>query len=51
MLDFSLAATDSDPLYTSVYYCGKNIFFTLNLSVPGEFIFIMVISAHDSYKK
>ena len=33
----SLAATDSGPLYTNVFYCGGNIFFTLNLSVPGGF--------------
>ena len=28
-MDFSLAATDSGPLYTSVFYCGGNIFFAL----------------------
>ena len=38
VLGFSLAATDSGPLYTSVFYCDKNIFCTLNLSVPGGFI-------------
>ena len=25
-MGFSLAATDSGPLYTSVFYCGENIF-------------------------
>ena len=43
MLDFSVAATDSGPLYTSVFYCCENILFILNLSVPGGF---MVIGAH-----
>ena len=38
VMDFSLAATDSGPLYTSVFYCGGNIFFILNLSVPGGFM-------------
>ena len=32
-------ATDSG---INVFYCGENIFFTLNLSVPG------IIIAHDS---
>ena len=31
---------------SSVFYCGENISFTLNLSVPGGFI--TVIGAHDS---
>ena len=35
----SLAATDSGPLYTNVFYCGGNIFFTLNLSVPGGYLY------------
>ena len=38
-MDISLAATDSGPLYTRVFYCGEiiiNIFFTLNLLVPGD---------------
>ena len=46
MMDFSLAATDSGPLYTSVFYYGENIFLILTLSVPGGFI--MVIGAHAS---
>ena len=46
--DFSLAATDFGPLYTSVFYWGENIFFALNLSVPGGFYTIMVIGAHDA---
>ena len=45
-MDFSLAATDSGPLYTSMFYCGEKIFLILTLSVPGGFI--MVIGAHDS---
>ena len=28
-MDFSLAATDSGPLHTIVFYCGESIFFTL----------------------
>ena len=28
-MDFSLAATDSGPLHTVVFYCGESIFFTL----------------------
>ena len=49
MLDFSLAATDSGPLYTSVFYCGGNIFFYLNLPVVSWRIYIiMVIVAYNS---
>ena len=44
-MDFSLAATDSGPLYTSVFYCGDNIFFTLNLSGSWRNYIIMVIGA------
>ena len=29
-----------------IFYCGGNIFFTLNLSVPGRYY--MIIGAHDS---
>ena len=36
VLDFSLAATDSDPPYTNVFYCGENMFFTLHCKPVGS---------------
>ena len=41
-------ATDSGPIYTSVLYCGGNIFFTLSLVGSWRIYIIMVIGAHDS---
>ena len=44
-MDFSLAATDSGPLCTSVFYCGGNMFFTVG---SCRIYVIMVIGADDS---
>ena len=48
VMDFSLAATDSGPLYTSVFYCGGNIFFYIKPVGSWRIYVIMVIGAHDS---
>ena len=49
-MDFSLATTDSGPLYTSVFYCGGNMFFYLKLVGSWRIYVIMVIGAHDDYR-
>ena len=42
-------ATDSGPIYTSVLYCGGNIFFTLSLVGSWRIYIIMVIGAARLY--
>ena len=47
-MDFSLAATYSGPLYTSVFYCSENFFFYLKPVGSWKIYIIMVIGAHES---
>ena len=46
-MDVSLAATDSGPLYTSVFYCGENVIFKPYFMYLED-LYYMVIGAHDS---
>ena len=41
-------ATDSGPLYTSVFYCGGNIFFYIKPVGSWRIYIMMVIGAPDS---